>query len=177
MPFPPRTTGFGARAREYSPQSHGDHPMSIWFRQYTLEELDRQSRGSMNEHLDIRFSEIGPDYIKATMPVDARTWQPFGLLHGGASVVLAETLGSVGANCCIDPSRFFSVGQEINANHLRSVRSGRVTGTARPIHIGGRSQVWEIRIEDEKQRLTAISRMTLAVIEGRATMLPEAGRP
>jgi len=151
--------------------------MSIWFRPYTLEELDSQSRGSMNEHLDIRFSEIGPDYIRATMPVDARTWQPFGLLHGGASVVLAETLGSVGANCCIDPDRFFSVGQEINANHLRSVRSGRVTGTARPIHIGARSQVWEIRIEDEKQRLTAISRMTLAVIEGRATTIADAGRP
>jgi 1,4-dihydroxy-2-naphthoyl-CoA hydrolase len=149
--------------------------MSIWFRTFTLEELDRHSRGSMVEILDIRFSEIGPDYLRATMPVDARTWQPFGLLHGGASLVLAETLGSVGANCCIDPGRFYSVGQEINANHLRAVRSGRVTGTARPIHIGGRSQVWEIRIEDDQQRLTAISRMTLAVIEGRAPAIPGAG--
>ena len=140
--------------------------MSIWFRPYTLEELDRQSRGSMNEHLDIRFSEIGPDYIRATMPVDARTWQPFGLLHGGASVTLAETLGSVGANCVVDGSRFYCVGQEINANHLRAVRSGRVTGTARPVHIGARSQVWEIRIEDDKGKLACISRITLAVVEG-----------
>ena len=151
--------------------------MSIWFRPYTLEELDRQSRGCMVELVDIRFSEIGPDYLRATMPVDARTWQPFGLLHGGASVVLAETLGSVGANCCVDPARFYCVGQEINANHLRAVRSGRVTGTARPIHVGGRSQVWEVRIEDERQRLAAISRMTLAVVEGRAPSLGRDGRP
>jgi 1,4-dihydroxy-2-naphthoyl-CoA hydrolase len=151
--------------------------MSIWFKPFTLEELDAQSRGSMVEYVDIRFSEIGPDYLKATMPVDRRTWQPFGLLHGGASVVLAETLASVGANCCIDSSRFYSVGQEINANHLRAVRTGRVTGTARPIHLGARSQVWEIRIEDDRQRLTAVSRMTLAVIEGRAPAIAEAGRP
>jgi len=100
------------------------------------------------------------------MPVDARTWQPFGLLHGGASVTLAETLGSVAANCCVDPGRFFCVGQEINANHLRAVRSGRVTATARPIHLGGRSHVWDIRIEDEKQRLNCISRLTMSVVEG-----------
>lgn len=145
--------------------------MSIWFRPYTLEELDQQSRGCMVEHLDIRFTEIGPDYIRATMPADARTWQPFGLLHGGASVTLAETLGSVGANCVIDNSKFFCVGQEINANHLRGVRSGRVTGTARPIHIGGRSQVWEIRIEDQKGKLVCISRLTLAVVEGAPPVL------
>lgn len=140
--------------------------MSIWFRPYTLEELDRQSPGSMAEHLDIRFTEIGPDYLRASMPVDARTVQPFGLLHGGASVTLAETVGSVAANCVIDAGRAFCVGQEINANHLRGVRSGRVTATARPIHIGNRSQVWEIRIEDEKGRLTCISRLTMAVVEG-----------
>jgi 1,4-dihydroxy-2-naphthoyl-CoA hydrolase len=145
--------------------------MSIWFRPYTLEELDRQSQGCMVEHLDIRFTEIGPDYVRATMPADARTWQPFGLLHGGASVTLAETLGSVGANCVVDNSKFFCVGQEINANHLRGVRSGRVTGTARPIHIGGRSQVWEIRIEDQKGRLACISRLTLAVVEGAPPVL------
>jgi 1,4-dihydroxy-2-naphthoyl-CoA hydrolase len=131
----------------------------------------------MVEHLDIRFSEIGPDYIRATMPVDHRTWQPFGLLHGGASVVLAETLGSVGANCCVDTSRFYGVGQEINANHIRSARSGRVTGTARPVHLGSRSHVWEIRVEDEKQRLTAISRMTLAIVEGRAPAPGDGGSP
>lgn len=140
--------------------------MSIWFRPYTLEELDRQSPGCMVGHVGIRFTEIGPDYVRATMPVDERTWQPFGLLHGGASVTLAETLGSVGANCVVDNTKFFCVGQEINANHLRGVRSGHVTGTARPIHIGARSQVWEIRIEDQKGKLACISRLTLAVVEG-----------
>jgi 1,4-dihydroxy-2-naphthoyl-CoA hydrolase len=145
--------------------------MSIWFRPYTLEELDQQSRGCMVEYVDIRFTEIGPDYVRATMPVDSRTQQPFGLLHGGASVTLAETLGSVAANCCIDSGRFFAVGQEINANHLRPVRSGRVTGTARPIHLGARSQVWEIRIDDEKGRLACISRLTMSVVEGVAPKL------
>lgn len=150
--------------------------MSIWHRPFTLEELDRQSRDSMVEHLDIRFTEIGPDYLRASMPVDGRTQQPYGLLHGGASVTLAETLGSTGANCCIDPGRCYAVGQEINANHLRAVRSGRVTGTARPIHLGARSQVWEIHIEDEKGRLACISRLTMAVVEGTAPPLVS-GRP
>jgi 1,4-dihydroxy-2-naphthoyl-CoA hydrolase len=140
--------------------------MSIWFRPYTLEELGQQTNGCMLEHVDIRFTEIGPDYLRGTMPVDARTWQPFGLLHGGASVTLAETLGSVAANCVLDDSKYFCVGQEINANHLRGVRNGRVTGTARPVHIGARSQVWEIRIEDDKGRLACISRLTMAVVEG-----------
>jgi 1,4-dihydroxy-2-naphthoyl-CoA hydrolase len=150
--------------------------MSIWFRPYTLEELDRLSRDCMVEYLDIRFTEIGPDYIRATMPADKRTWQPYGLLHGGASVTLAETLGSVGANCVVDNGRFYCVGQEINANHLRAVRSGRVTGTARPVHIGARSQVWEIRIEDDKGRLACISRITLAVVEGTPPPLVGAGQ-
>jgi 1,4-dihydroxy-2-naphthoyl-CoA hydrolase len=142
--------------------------MSIWFRPFTLDEIQQYSLGSMVEHLDIRFTEIGPDYLRGTMPVDARTTQPFGLLHGGASVVLAETLGSVAATHCVDMSKSFCVGMEINANHIRAVRSGRVTGTARPIHIGGRSHVWEIRIEDEKGRLSCISRLTMAVQEGPA---------
>jgi 1,4-dihydroxy-2-naphthoyl-CoA hydrolase len=140
--------------------------MSIWFRPYTLEELDGLSKDSMVEHLDIRFTEIGPDYMRATMPVDKRTWQPYGLLHGGASVALAETLGSTGANCVVDNTRYYCVGQEINANHLRAVRSGRVTATARPVHIGARSQVWEVRIEDDRGKLACISRITLAVVEG-----------
>jgi 1,4-dihydroxy-2-naphthoyl-CoA hydrolase len=139
--------------------------MSIWYRPITLEELDRQSQGCMVDSLDIRFTEIGPDYLRASMPVDRRTQQPFGLLHGGASVTLAETLGSVAANCCVDASRFYCVGQEINANHLRAVRSGRVTGTARPIHLGARSHVWDIRIEDERGKLACISRFTVAVVE------------
>lgn len=151
--------------------------MSIWHHPYTLEELDRQSKGCMVELLDIRFTEVGPDYLRASMPVDARTWQPYGLLHGGASVVLAETLGSTAAQCCVDNARFYCVGQEINANHLRGVRSGRVTGTARPIHIGARSHVWEIRVEDDKGRLACISRLTMAVVEGKAPTLPAGATP
>jgi 1,4-dihydroxy-2-naphthoyl-CoA hydrolase len=139
--------------------------MSIWFCPFTLDEIQQYSRGSMVEHLDIRFTEMGPDYLRGTMPVDSRTVQPFGLLHGGASVTLAETLGSVAANHCVDMSRYYCVGMEINANHLRAVRSGRVTGTARPIHVGSRSQVWDIRIEDEDGRLSCISRLTMSVLE------------
>jgi 1,4-dihydroxy-2-naphthoyl-CoA hydrolase len=139
--------------------------MSIWYRPYTLDELHDLARGTMTEYLDIRFTELGPDYVRGTMPVDHRTRQPFGLLHGGASVTLAETLGSVAANCCVDSPRFYCVGQEINANHIRSARAGRVTGTARPIHVGRGSHVWEIRIEDEQGRLTCISRLTVAVLE------------
>jgi len=141
--------------------------MSIWFRPYTLEELQRLNAASMAEHLDIRFTELGTDYLRATMPVDERTRQPFGLLHGGASVTLAETLGSVASNCCVDSPRFYCVGQEINANHIRSARAGRVTGTARPMHLGSRSQVWDIRIEDDQGRLTCVSRLTMSVLESR----------
>ena len=139
--------------------------MSIWFQPFTLDEIQQYSRGTINEQLDIRFTEIGPDYIRATLPVDHRTVQPFGLLHGGASVVLAETLGSVAAQHCVDLARFSCVGVEINANHVRSVRSGRVTGTARPIHVGSRLQVWDIRIEDDQGRLNCISRLTVSVLD------------
>jgi 1,4-dihydroxy-2-naphthoyl-CoA hydrolase len=113
-----------------------------------------------------RFTELGDDYIKATMPVDARTHQPFGILHGGASVALAETMGSVGAQLCVDSSRFYVVGQEINANHVRPVRSGLVTGTARPLHLGRRSHVWDIRIEDGASRLVCVARLTMSVLDG-----------
>jgi 1,4-dihydroxy-2-naphthoyl-CoA hydrolase len=119
----------------------------------------------MSEHLGMRLTEVGPDFLRATMPVDERTQQPFGLLHGGASVSLAESLGSTAANLCIDGSRCFAVGQEINANHLRPVRSGIVTATARPLHLGSRSHVWDIRIEDDKGRLTCVSRLTMSVVE------------
>ena len=145
--------------------------MSIWFRPFTLDEIQSYSRGSMVEHLDLRFTEIGPDYLRGTLPVDGRTTQPFGLLHGGASVVLAETLGSVAASHCVDLERFHCVGLEINANHVRAARSGRVTGTARPVHLGRRSQVWEVRIEDDAGKLTCISRLTVSVIDGAATAL------
>ncbi|HWJ35822.1 MAG TPA: hotdog fold thioesterase [Steroidobacteraceae bacterium] len=138
--------------------------MSIWLGPQTLDALNAASRGTLVRYLDIEFSEIGNDFLRATMPVDERTHQPYGLLHGGASVALAETLGSTGATMCLDRSQFRCVGQEINANHVRSVRSGRVTGTARPVHIGGRSQVWTIDIVDPVQGLVCVSRMTLAII-------------
>ena len=141
--------------------------MSIWFEPVTLDHARRMfgRGGELATHLGIELTEIGSDYLRGTMPVDERTRQPFGLLHGGASVSLAETLGSMAANFCVDASKFYCVGQEINANHIRSARSGRVTGTARPIHLGSRSQVWDIRLEDEAGRLTCVSRLTMSVIE------------
>jgi len=141
--------------------------MSIWFRPTTIEQVNAMfgKVRDINLHLDIRLTEIGDDFLRGSIPVDERTRQPFGLLHGGASVVLAETLGSVASNLCLDTSKFYSVGQEISANHLRSTRSGRVTGTARPVHLGGRSQVWDIQLRDEAGRLTCVARLTMAVIE------------
>jgi len=109
-------------------------------------------------------TEIGEDFVRGTMPVDARTKQPFGLLHGGASVALAESLGSLAANLVLDSSTEMAVGLDINANHVRAATSGRVTGTARPLHLGRSTQVWEIRIEDESARLVCISRLTMAVV-------------
>ena len=143
--------------------------MSIWRQTPTLESLNAMSKNTLVEHVDIRFTEVGEDYIVGTMPVDSRTHQPFGLLHGGATVVLAETLGSSAANCCLDLSTHYAVGLEINTNHLRPVRSGLVKGTARPIHIGRSTQVWEIRTEDENGKLTAVSRLTMAVVPRHGT--------
>ncbi|MBL7767442.1 MAG: hotdog fold thioesterase [Flavipsychrobacter sp.] len=136
----------------------------IWFNpELSLADLLPLGKGTMGEHLGIEWVELGDDFIKARMPVDHRTKQPYGLLHGGASVALAETLGSVGAALSVDPSRYIAVGMEINANHIRSVRDGYVTGTTRPVHRGGTTQVWEIRIEDEKGKLVCISRLTVAI--------------
>jgi uncharacterized protein (TIGR00369 family) len=132
-------------------------------RSATLEALNALSRGTAMEPLGIAFTELGADYLRGTMPVDARTRQPYGLLHGGASVLLAETLGSTAGGLCVDEGQGV-VGIEINANHLAGVREGRVTGTARPLHVGRSTQVWEIRIEDERGRLACVSRLTLAVI-------------
>ena len=129
----------------------------------TLEALNALSRGTAMEPLGIVFTELGPDYLRGTMPVDARTHQPYGLLHGGASVLLAETLGSSAGGLCVEEGQGV-VGIEINANHLAGVREGSVTGTARPLHVGRGTQVWEIRIEDERGRLACVSRLTLAVI-------------
>jgi uncharacterized domain 1 len=138
--------------------------MSIFRRRATLADLNALSEGTAMRPLGIEFTEIGPDYLRATMPVDARTRQPYGLLHGGASVLLAETLGSSAGGLCVEPG-LGVVGIEINANHLAGVRDGLVTGTARPLHLGRSTQVWEIRIEDARGRLACISRLTLAVIE------------
>lgn len=138
--------------------------MSIWRSLQSLEELNVR-RGNLIDHLGIRFTEIGDDFVRGTMPVDARTIQPYGLLHGGASVALAETLGSTGAGMCVDSAEYQCVGQEINANHVRAARSGLVTGTARPIHIGGRTHVWSIDIVNEANKLVCVSRITMAVIK------------
>ena len=129
-----------------------------------LATLNAQGRGSLSETLGIEITEIGTDFVRGRMPVDARTKQPYGLLHGGASVALAETLGSIGGNLCVDAERSLAVGLEISANHLRPVTSGWVIGTARPLHIGRSTQVWDIRIENESGQLTCISRLTVAVV-------------
>jgi len=136
----------------------------IWFRPYTIEQL-RLFHASLPRHLGIEFTEIGPDFLRARMPVDERTRQPYGILHGGASVALAETLGSTAAGLVVDPDKYRVVGQEINANHVRAVSEGFVIGTTRPLHVGKRSHVWEIRIEDEQDRLVCISRITMFVME------------
>ncbi|MEQ4574056.1 MAG: hotdog fold thioesterase [Gammaproteobacteria bacterium] len=133
----------------------------------SLDELNALSRGTLIEHLGIVFTGAGEDWVRATMPVDARTRQPYGLLHGGASVVLAETLGSSAGNLCVDPAAEVCVGLEINANHLRAVTQGIVTGTARAVHVGRSTQVWDIVIEDEAGRRVCVSRLTLAVVARR----------
>ncbi len=137
----------------------------IWFSPVTIEALNKLGKGTMGEYLGMEWIEVGDDFLRARMPVDHRTRQPYGLLHGGASVALAETLGSVGAAISVDMSKFIAVGMEINANHIRSVKDGFVTGTARPLHRGGTSQVWEIRIEDERGKLVCISRLTVAILK------------
>ena len=137
--------------------------MRIWESELTLDQANSW-HNTMIERIGIKITEIGDDYVRGTMPVDARTHQPYGLLHGGASVALAETLGSLGAMMCADAKTHLAVGLDINANHLRGVTDGIVTGTARPIHLGRTTQVWEIRIEDERLRLIGIARLTVAIV-------------
>lgn len=138
--------------------------MSIWKIKPELETVQKMSAKAMGGHIGMQIIEIGDDYVRGTLPIDHRTVQPWGRLHGGASVVLAEELGSTAANLCLDPNEAFAVGLDINANHLRGVTSGTVTGTARPVHIGRSTQVWEIRIEDDRGQLVCISRLTMAVV-------------
>lgn len=138
---------------------------SIWRADVTLESLKQRTLDTLVSHMGIEIIELGSDYIKASMPVDSRTCQPLRILHGGASVVLAETLGSFAANAVVDNTRFACVGQEINANHLRPAPVGQVvTGITRPFHIGARSHVWGIEIMDERGKRICISRITMAVI-------------
>lgn len=138
---------------------------TIWNYDVTVDQLNERGRGTMVEHLNITFDEIGPDYLVASMPVDHRTIQPLGLLHGGASVVLAETVGSVAGALCVDLKSRYCVGIEVNANHLRSATSGRVTATARPLMAGRKIHVWQINIQDEQGRPITASRLTLAVLD------------
>ncbi|NIG57695.1 hotdog fold thioesterase [Chitinophaga sp. Cy-1792] len=133
----------------------------------SLEQLNEMGAGTMAETLGMEFTEIGPDYLRIMMPVDQRTVQPYGLLHGGASVALAETVGSVGSGLIIDPAKYICVGMEINANHIRGVKSGYVHALAKPLHIGSTSHVWEIRITDDEHKLVCASRLTVAILAKR----------
>ena len=133
----------------------------------TIADIEKMSQHSMVAHLGIIFTDIGSDYLIAKMPVDYRTTQPMGILHGGASVTLAETLGSIAAHLSIDNKKYAAVGLEINANHTSSVSEGFVYGKAKSIHIGRSTQVWEIKITSENQKLVCVSRITMAIIEKR----------
>jgi len=142
--------------------------MSIWFPSgspMTIEQLQSLGHQTMGAHLGMEFTEIGETYLKARMPVDDRTRQPYGLLHGGASAALAETLGSVASAFVLDQTKYVCVGLEINANHIRGVRDGYVYGTATPLHIGKTTHVWDIRIVDERGKLVCISRLTVAILK------------
>ncbi len=137
----------------------------IWSTRPTLELANAFSEQTLPTHLGIEFLEIGDDFIRARMPVDERTRQPLGMLHGGASATLAETLGSLGGAFCVDVEKKYVVGLELNCNHVRAMREGFVYGTARPIHLGGLTQIWDIRIVDEREKLVCIARLTLAVLD------------
>ena len=140
--------------------------MAIWFNPaVTVEQVRPLCNNTMGDHIGIEFTEIGENYLKAKMPVDQRTRQPYGLLHGGASATLAETVGSVASALVIDPSLYDCVGLEINANHIRGVREGYVYGIATPLHIGKTTHVWDIRIYDEREKLVCVSRLTVAIIK------------
>jgi uncharacterized protein (TIGR00369 family) len=147
--------------------------MAIWFKPYTLAEVTLMRKDTMVEHIGIEFTELGDNYLRGTMPVDHRTVQPLKMLHGGASMVLAETLGSIAANLVVDPATHYCVGLEINGNHVRSARNGKVTGTATPLHLGSSTQVWSIEIRDEKDRPICYSRITMAVLKKAPASTPD----
>ena len=137
---------------------------SIWFKSFTLLDLNQRSENTLSDFLGIIFTHMGPDSLTATMPANARTKQPLGIVHGGANVVLAETVASTAANAVIDIEHYYCVGLEINANHIRSVREGLVTATARALHLGRSTQVWQIDLYNDAGQLTCASRMTAAVV-------------
>jgi len=139
--------------------------MGIFKTNTTVNSLNKWSANTLAERLGIEFTTIGEDYLEARMPVDHRTHQPLGLLHGGASVALAETLGSVAATLCVDGTKQYCVGLEVNANHIRSAKEGFVTGITKPVHIGKKTQVWETKISTENGQLVCISRITMAVLD------------
>jgi len=144
--------------------------MNIWKNDRAISAAHKEKREvTILETLGIEFTERGDDYFMGTMPVDKRTHQPMGILHGGASVVLAESLGSTACSMCLDLSKEYCVGLDINANHIRAVRSGTVTGTAKPIHIGRSTHVWEINIVDEQQRMVCVSRITMAILQHKSS--------
>lgn len=141
--------------------------MSIWKIKATLALVNERARHSMSEYLGIEFIEIGDDYMVARMPVDHRTKQPFGIMHGGASCVLAETVASTAGNFCVDQSHHYCVGLDINTNHIRSIRTGHVIGTARPFHLGARTHVWGIDIKTDEGKLVSVNRLTMVVLDHR----------
>ena len=146
-----------------SSQAHAAAP--IWFGKPDLDALAEMTAGTLAAHLGIAYTELGPDFLRGTMPVDERTMQPQGIMHGGASAALAETLGSVAAHLCVDRSRKRCLGLDISVNHIRrAVAPGEVTGTARPLHIGRTTHVWEIRIENAAGALVGVSRLTIIVL-------------
>ncbi len=148
--------------------------MSIWFnKDLSIEHLGQTGKGTMGEYLGIEWAELGENFLKARMPVDHRTKQPYGLLHGGASCVLAETIGSVASAMVIDPARFQCVGLEINANHVHSATNGYVTGIATPLHLGKSTHVWDIKIYNENGKMVCVSRLTVAIIEKRDFTTPK----
>jgi uncharacterized protein (TIGR00369 family) len=136
----------------------------IWITPITIEEVNQRSRGSLSDHLGIKFTDVGDDFLTAVMAIDHRTIQPMGIMHGGASCALAETIGSAAANYCVDQSTKVCVGLDININHIRAVKSGHVTGIAKALHLGKTTQVWEIKIYNELKQLVSAARLTMAVI-------------
>ncbi len=137
----------------------------IWITAISIEEINKRARNTLSSHLDIEFINVGDDFLTATMPVNQKTCQPMGILHGGATTALAETVGSAAANYCIDQSQKACVGLDINANHLRPVRIGStVTAIAKPLHLGKTTQVWEIKVYNDSKELVCISRLTLAIV-------------